>query len=325
MGQLLIVALVAMLGVVGNAPAASAVDGAWEADANIGAVVPYSKYRKSVKGNVGGSVGFAGGYRFLLRDDVALSLLAQPQFTVMPTEQERSVSGDNETASMFIGTGGPKLTLLGDPIETWFSAQGGWYHDMTGPIGDEGPGWNAGMGVNYRITPATSVGLYGNYHWADIDASVEHSGPRRFIVSGFNVVHAYLAPEPVETVPPPPPPPPLPAPKKKIILRGVNFDFDKATIRPDAESILAEATRTLQDEGEIQISVEGHTDSVGTEAYNQGLSERRAHAVADHLAGGGISRGRMTARGFGESNPVASNMNRDGRAQNRRVELKIVD
>ena len=192
----LIVALVAMLGVIGNAPAASAVDGAWESDANIGAVVPYSKYRKSVKGNVGGSVGFAGGYRFFLREDLALSLLAQPQFTVMPTEQERSVSGDNETASMFIGTGGPKLTLLGDPIETWFSAQGGWYHDMTGPIGDEGPGWNAGMGVNYRITPATSVGLYGNYHWADIDASVEDSGPRRFIVSGFNVVHAYLAPEP---------------------------------------------------------------------------------------------------------------------------------
>lgn len=323
MGRLLAAALVMLVGAFGSIPEATAVDGAWEADANVGTVIPYSKYKKSVRGNVGASVGFSGGYRFFLRDDLALSLIGQPQFTIMPTEKCCG-SGDHETASMFIGTAGPKLTLLSDPLETWFSAQGGWYHDMTGPIDDQGPGFNAGLGINWRLSSATSVGVFGRYDWADIDQTPSTSGPRRFVITGFNVVHAYLPPEPLETVSPPPPPPPLPEPKTKIILRGVNFDFDKATIRPDADSILAEATRTLQDAGEIRISVDGHTDAVGTDEYNQRLSERRATAVADHLAAGGIDRGRLTTRGFGEANPVASNITEDGRAQNRRVELRIV-
>lgn len=109
------------------------------------------------------------------------------------------------------------------------------------------------------------------------------------------------------------------------MLRGVNFDFDKSNIRADARPILDEAVRTLQGEPSIHVSVEGHTDAIGTDAYNQKLSERRARAVADYLAVGGVSRSRMTTEGFGESKPVANNATADGRAQNRRVELRIIE
>ena len=112
--------------------------------------------------------------------------------------------------------------------------------------------------------------------------------------------------------------------KQKIVLRGVNFDFDKATIRPEGKPVLDEAIRTLDEQPDIRIAVEGHTDSVGSDAYNQRLSERRAHAVVDYLAAGGMARGRMSARGLGESKPVASNETEDGRAQNRRVEFGII-
>ncbi len=131
-----------------------------------------------------------------------------------------------------------------------------------------------------------------------------------------------------EIVPPPPPPPaPKPAPpptRRKIVLRGVNFDFDKATIRPDAQSILEEAAQILKDEPAIDVSVDGHTDAIGTDAYNQRLSERRAQAVREYLVRLGISPSRLRTRGFGESEPVASNDTEEGRAQNRRVELNVI-
>jgi OOP family OmpA-OmpF porin len=114
------------------------------------------------------------------------------------------------------------------------------------------------------------------------------------------------------------------AAKQKIVLRGVNFDFDKAVIRADGKPVLDAAIQTLKEQPDVRVSVEGHTDSVGSDAYNQRLSERRAQAVADYLAAGGIARSRMSARGYGESKPVASNATDDGRAQNRRVELGVI-
>lgn len=111
--------------------------------------------------------------------------------------------------------------------------------------------------------------------------------------------------------------------QRKLVLRGVNFDFNKATIRPDARPVLDEAVQTLKEEGKVKVSIQGHTDSVGSDAYNQRLSEHRAVAVADYLRAGGISSGRMSTVGRGESDPVASNETAGGRAQNRRVEFRI--
>lgn len=107
------------------------------------------------------------------------------------------------------------------------------------------------------------------------------------------------------------------------MLRGVNFDFDKATIRHDAAATLDEAAVILRDQPDVNVFVDGHTDDVGSDAYNERLSERRAQAVVDYLSDHGVSVSRLRARGFGESHPVASNASAEGRAQNRRVELNI--
>ncbi len=136
--------------------------------------------------------------------------------------------------------------------------------------------------------------------------------------------HCAFDPPREEEPPPPPPPPPPPVVKQKIVLRGVNFDFDKSTIRPDAAEILAEAARILREQPDIRVSVDGHTDARGTDEYNQRLSERRAQAVVDRLERLGIGPSRLEPQGFGESRPVASNDTEEGRAQNRRVELNVI-
>ena len=131
-----------------------------------------------------------------------------------------------------------------------------------------------------------------------------------------------------EAPPPPPPPPPpkaepAPPPKEKIVLRGVNFAFDKYNISPEAAVILDEAAAILKRNPDVRVNVDGYTDSIGTKEYNQKLSERRAAAVADYLGAQGVDRSRLTPRGFGMSNPVDSNKTKEGRAKNRRVELLV--
>ncbi|MBC7989574.1 MAG: OmpA family protein [Luteimonas sp.] len=115
-----------------------------------------------------------------------------------------------------------------------------------------------------------------------------------------------------------------------IDLKGVNFDFDKSTLRPDAVAILNEAIEILKRYPELRVEVAGHTDSKGTDAYNQALSERRARAVYDYLTSNGIDAGRLVGPvGYGESRPIAPNTNDDGsdnpegRARNRRTELNV--
>ena len=115
-----------------------------------------------------------------------------------------------------------------------------------------------------------------------------------------------------------------------IDLKGVNFDFDKSTLRPDAVAILNEAIEILKRYPDLRVEVAGHTDSKGTDAYNQKLSERRAKAVYDYLTSNGIDAGRLVGPvGYGESRPIAPNTNEDGsdnpegRARNRRTELNV--
>jgi outer membrane protein OmpA-like peptidoglycan-associated protein len=108
-----------------------------------------------------------------------------------------------------------------------------------------------------------------------------------------------------------------------VNLPDVLFDFDKATLTRDAERTIADIADVLQDVRARRISVEGHTDSVGTIAYNQSLSERRSKSVAASLVRQGVSRRRVVTRGFGESDPIASNRTERGRARNRRVEVII--
>ncbi|KFN45411.1 OmpA family protein [Arenimonas metalli] len=109
-----------------------------------------------------------------------------------------------------------------------------------------------------------------------------------------------------------------------IDLKGVNFDFDKDTLRPDAEAILAEAVQILAKYPQLKVEVAGHTDSVGSEQYNQGLSERRARTVYNYLTSNGIDASRLVGpNGFGESRPLDTNDTAEGRARNRRTELNV--
>jgi OmpA-OmpF porin, OOP family len=109
--------------------------------------------------------------------------------------------------------------------------------------------------------------------------------------------------------------------KEVIDLRGVNFDFDKCNLRSDAVAILDNAVAVLKG-NDIKVSVEGHTDARGTDAYNQKLSECRAKVVTSYLTGHGVSADHIIGTtGFGESKPIDSNDTDEGRANNRRTEL----
>ena len=105
---------------------------------------------------------------------------------------------------------------------------------------------------------------------------------------------------------------------------GITFDFDKSNLKPEFYPVLDNVARTLQEYNQTVVEVAGHTDSVGTDAYNQKLSEQRANAVAGYLQSRGLNRDRFIVVGAGESRPVASNDTESGRAQNRRVEITLV-
>ena len=110
-----------------------------------------------------------------------------------------------------------------------------------------------------------------------------------------------------------------------ITLRGIYFEFDKATIEPESRPAIEDAAKILIQNPTITVEIQGHTDSVGSDKYNQQLSERRAQAVVKYLVQDlGIEAGRLTAKGYGESRPVADNNTEDGRGLNRRVEFVIM-
>ncbi len=101
-----------------------------------------------------------------------------------------------------------------------------------------------------------------------------------------------------------------------------HFDFDSAVLKPKMEQQLDDiASQIKASKGDEMLDIVGHTDSVGPEGYNQGLSERRAQAAADYLAGAGVDASRMTVKGMGENSPIADNATASGRAMNRRVEI----
>lgn len=132
-------------------------------------------------------------------------------------------------------------------------------------------------------------------------------------------------PEPAYVAPAPVPAPayvaPEPAAPQKLVLEGVNFDFDKATLRQEDMGSLDKDVETLKAWGDVNIEVAGHTDSMGSDAYNMKLSRQRAAAVRNFLITRGVSADRLSAKGYGESQPVADNATEEGRFKNRRVEL----
>lgn len=112
-----------------------------------------------------------------------------------------------------------------------------------------------------------------------------------------------------------------------LILRmpsGITFAYDRYDIQPQFQQTLDQVAQTLAAYNQTYIDVLGHTDSTGSDAYNQGLSERRAQSVASYLTARGVQPARIATRGYGESAPIATNATDAGRAANRRVEIKVV-
>jgi len=132
------------------------------------------------------------------------------------------------------------------------------------------------------------------------------------------------APEVVEA-PPPPPPPPVVMYEKTTMSTSALFAFDSDVLKEEGKVALHELGDSIKAKGAkvVDIDVIGHTDSTGPEVYNQGLSERRAQAVADYIIGEGIDANIIDVSGEGENNPIASNDTREGRAENRRVDVNV--
>ncbi|CAM3588325.1 MULTISPECIES: OmpA family protein [Halomonas] len=106
-----------------------------------------------------------------------------------------------------------------------------------------------------------------------------------------------------------------------VVLQDVNFEFDSAELTSNARNVLNGVAERLVNNTDVRVSIEGHTDSRGPDAYNKNLSQERAESVARYLASRGVASNRMQSVGFGEEQPVASNETEEGRFQNRRVEL----
>lgn len=134
--------------------------------------------------------------------------------------------------------------------------------------------------------------------------------------------------QPVVVAPPPPPPPPPPpsGPNPNQRFDDVHFAFDKSALTPASQASLdgdaAVIAKLSASFPSLKVDISGHTDWIGTDAYNQALSERRANSVKDYLERKGVDAGRMRTFAYGETEPVAPNTTPEGRALNRRVEIK---
>jgi len=167
---------------------------------------------------------------------------------------------------------------------------------------------NNDANVHMRVPAGAAAGLFGG----------------ALICGGL----AYLlTPEPPppapKPAPPPPPPPPAPKVERTIILDDVLFDFDKSTIKPEAAQILDRLVAFMNENKGSKAALAGFTDNVGTEAYNLKLSDRRWMSVRDYVVKKGVEGGRVSGQGFGETKPIADNKTAEGRAKNRRVEIKV--
>ena len=170
-------------------------------------------------------------------------------------------------------------------------------------------------------------------NWRATDGTVWKNGSNEYCwrdtgwtpatgVQGCDGVPAPAAPAPAAA--PAPVVPVAPATEKVSFAADAFFDFDKATLKPEGKAKLDDLTDKVKGITLEVIIAVGHTDSVGSDTYNQKLSEKRAQAVKDYLTSKGTDASRVYVEGKGEKQPVADNKSADGRSKNRRVEIEVV-
>ncbi len=163
---------------------------------------------------------------------------------------------------------------------------------------------------------------------------------------GFQLNFGSRTTPPVAAAPPPPPPPPPPAPPPKpechppagfkvdencriiqqtLVVRAIDFEFNSAELTAPAKGTLNEVAAALPSQPELNVEIQGYTDSTGSAVYNLGLSQRRAESVKAYLVNKGENASNLTAKGYGKANPIASNDTTEGRALNRRVEFDVTN
>ncbi|HVM97112.1 MAG TPA: OmpA family protein, partial [Candidatus Acidoferrales bacterium] len=295
------------------ASAAFAVDGPF-VGTELGASVPTnSNYRAHAEAGIMG--GLFGGYMF--NDYLGLQGNLDATGQEPDNKPRRYYARENQWTSHIGYTLGPKLVIpFGENVELYGLAEGGGFTGTSGSLTQTSPGFFAGGGLDYYLTDHVSVGAFGRWnrmyqaprptHLGQLVADQEGPADAEWAVGGITMKYRFNGPQAAPPPPPPPPvaqaaPPPPPPAKKKIVLRGVNFDFDKSNIRKDAAQILDEAASILKEEGAVGVMVVGHTDSRGSDAYNQKLSERRAKSVRDYLVKKGVAASRLTTKGMGET------------------------
>lgn len=195
-----------------------------------------------------------------------------------------------------------------------------------------------GLGVEYKLAR----------HWSltgEVTSSSGKNAVTKLNNDNFTVGLNYYfgapapAPAPVARAPvavkeepkPAPTVEPAPAPKeawkvimeeKPVVIEGANFDTDSAKLKPSADAKLQQVVDFAAKYPEANMEVSGHTDNRGSDAYNQKLSEKRAASVKAYLVKKGVAVGRISAKGYGKTKPVADNKTREGRAANRRAEIR---
>lgn len=227
-----------------------------------------------------------------------------------------------------------------------YSYSGGTFYVNGVPMDMHQDAWNvgvkAGVGMQYDFTPRFGVrGEWEGYHFEEDES---RSGVDENFFSLGIVYRFGPEPEPERVEPAPVPAEPqviekvvekevikeVPAapvvvtmpPERVVLAADTLFDFDKAVVKPEGKAALKDLAARLQKGDELVVV--GYTDSVGSEAYNQKLSMKRADAVKDELVAVGVAAERIKTEGRGESDPVAGNDTEIGRAQNRRVEIDII-
>jgi OOP family OmpA-OmpF porin len=225
-------------------------------------------------------------------------------------------------------------------------------------------GYQAGAGIGYDVTSRLTLGLDYRHVWTNRSAFTAPfgGGPRveqRYLANTALISVRYSfgsppAPAPVAVAPPPPPPPAAPAPapepppvvatpapcnapagfqvdancriiEQTVVVRAVDFEFNSVRLTMPAQQTLDQVAGALAQQPELRVEVQGYTDSIGKDAYNLQLSQRRADAVKSYLISKGANGTTLTARGYGKSNPVASNDTPENRAKNRRVAFEVTN
>ncbi|NPC55542.1 outer membrane protein OmpA [Caenimonas soli] len=187
----------------------------------------------------------------------------------------------------------------GNRIDNWVNASG----DLVWKNGTNELCWR-----NSNWTPATAA--------KGCDGALVAAAPAPAPVAA--------APAPAVTPPAPAPAPQPPAATKVTYAADAFFDFDKSVLKPEGKAKLDDLVGKVKDINLEVIIAVGHTDSVGSDTYNQKLSVRRAEAVKAYLVSKGIEKNRVYTEGKGEKQPVADNKTAEGRAKNRRVEIEVV-